>query len=331
MANQTVTLLRYAKLPGLGWRRGQAVFGKTGKLTPDYMLLGKRDSKRKVYAPEGHYELRYFDGTLPRYKDVGNDPTDALDQLKQAQAELKLKNAAKSAGFVIPAATQAQRKSLSEFGQEFLELKRSPSLKLSEDAIYLYTSIVKEFIPVSGKTLPSDITEADVIRYCDSLDKRYSDRVRANRYTSLRGFLFYCGLEPKRLITPSVHKRLKSYEKKKIRIYNGVEIATLLGVCDPYHHVLFMVALLTGMRDDELTHLLWRQVDFEAGLIHLEHYEISHQGKAIKFALKDGEARNVPIFPALREELLGWRKIRPNAVFVLGTKNDRPTSSFLMR
>jgi hypothetical protein len=41
MANETVTLLRSAKIVGLGWRRGQAIVGKTGRVKPDFMLLGR--------------------------------------------------------------------------------------------------------------------------------------------------------------------------------------------------------------------------------------------------------------------------------------------------
>jgi len=81
---------------------------------------------------------------------------------------------------------------------------------------------------------------------CNRLDERYAARTRATRYTSLRGFLFYCGLEPTRLITPSVHKKLKSYEKKKVGIYRREEVRNILGVCDPYHHALFMFWLLLG-------------------------------------------------------------------------------------
>jgi integrase len=329
MANETVTLLRYAKVPGLGWRRGQAVIGKTGRVTPDQMLLGTRRSKQKVDAPDGHYVLRYFDGRLPRYKKIGNDPTEALDQLKRAQQELKLKNAAKAAGYIIPNPVPVKRKSLAEYAHQFIELKRSPSLKLHEDTVKLYISIVEEFIPISGKTFPEDITEADIIRYCDELDKRYADGVRARRYTSLRGFLFYSGLEPKRLITTSVHNRLKFCEKKKVRIYSGIEISTLLSVCDPYHHALFMVGLLSGMRDEELGHLLWQQVDFEANVLRLTSYEIQHKGKTIKLQLKDREDRDIPLFPMLRQELLQLRKIRPNTVFVLSTRNDLPNVKIL--
>lgn len=332
MANERVTLLRSAKIPDVGWRRGPAIIGKTGKVKPDFMFLGRGKARKEVHAPEGHYVLRHFDGRQPRYKKLGNDPTEAVDALERAQRELKLKNSANALGYIIPSPVPLKRKSLEDYGRDFLELKRSPSLKLDEDTIRLYTNIVEEFVHLSGKsgkTHPEDITEQEVIRYCDQLDKRYSDGVRARRYTSLRGFLFFCGLEPKRLISDSIHKRLKTYEKKDVRIYSGVELTILLAVCDPYHHALFMTALLTGMRDDELAHLLWQQVDFEANVIHLTGYEIQHKGKIIKFLLKDREARDIPLFPTLRDELLRLRALRPNSIFVLGTRNDMPNVKIL--
>jgi hypothetical protein len=135
MANETVTLLRAAKIPGLGWRRGRAVVGKTGKVKPDFMFLGRGKKRKEVHAPEGHYVLRRFDGPLPRYKKLGNDPSEALDELQRAKSELKFKNAAKTAGYIIPAPTPVKRKSLAEYGREFLEQKRSPSLRLDEDTI----------------------------------------------------------------------------------------------------------------------------------------------------------------------------------------------------
>ena len=50
MANETVTLLRSARIPGFGWRRGKAIIGKTGKVVPDYMLIGKGED-RELHHP----------------------------------------------------------------------------------------------------------------------------------------------------------------------------------------------------------------------------------------------------------------------------------------
>jgi hypothetical protein len=196
-ANEQVTLLRYAKIPRLGWRRGKAIIGKTGKVKPDFMFLGRGREKKEFNAPEDYYVLRYFDGRLPRYKKLGNDPSEALDELQKAESELKLKNSAKAIGYIIPSPVPVKRKSLAEYGREFLEQKRSPSLKLNEDTIKLYTVIVEEFVRVCGKAVPEDITETDVIRYCDGLDKRYSDGVRARRYTRARTGPSPCALHPR--------------------------------------------------------------------------------------------------------------------------------------
>lgn len=70
-------------------------------------------------------------------------------------------------------------------------------------------------------------------------------------------------------------------------------------------------------------------MDFEANLIRLASYEIQHKGKTIELKLKDREARDIPLFPQLRNELLRLRALRPSAVFVLGTKNDLPNVKIL--
>ena len=85
MANEKVTLLRSAKIPGRGWRRAQTVIGKTGKVKPDFMFLGRGQKRKEVHAPERHYLLRHCDGRLLRYKKLGNDPSEALDELQKAK------------------------------------------------------------------------------------------------------------------------------------------------------------------------------------------------------------------------------------------------------
>ncbi|MGD0010143.1 MAG: hypothetical protein ABSE93_16550 [Terriglobia bacterium] len=38
MANRKATLIRCAKVPGLGWLRGSLVKTKNGRIKPDYMM-----------------------------------------------------------------------------------------------------------------------------------------------------------------------------------------------------------------------------------------------------------------------------------------------------
>jgi hypothetical protein len=89
MAKPRIALLRSSNVLGLGQRLGKAIFDKYGNVTP-YMLIGKRGKKRAVYAPNGIYILWHFsDWQFPHYKELGNDPTEALEELKRAKKELK--------------------------------------------------------------------------------------------------------------------------------------------------------------------------------------------------------------------------------------------------
>ena len=46
MANRTATLVRNAKLPVVGWRRGLLVTSKNGRVKPEYMMRNGLD----IYA-----------------------------------------------------------------------------------------------------------------------------------------------------------------------------------------------------------------------------------------------------------------------------------------
>jgi hypothetical protein len=51
MANRIATLIRYAKLPELGWRRGTLVKAKNGQYKPGVMVYNKQelDANNGVY------------------------------------------------------------------------------------------------------------------------------------------------------------------------------------------------------------------------------------------------------------------------------------------
>ena|ERR1700686_4192914 len=89
MAKPRIALLRYGNVVGLGQRLGQVIFDRYGNVTP-YMWVGKRGRKRPIYAGDGIYILWHFTRwDFPNSKVLGNDPTEALAELKRAQKELK--------------------------------------------------------------------------------------------------------------------------------------------------------------------------------------------------------------------------------------------------
>jgi integrase len=94
---------------------------------------------------------------------------------------------------------------------------------------------------------------------------------------------------------PRVHKREQ-------RVLTHVEMRKLLGACLPTHRPLIATALYTGMRLSELLGLVWAEVDFEGGLIHLRSQlarsRRSRPAERVRLKTK-AAARDIPLFPQL--------------------------------
>ena len=74
MADRKASLIRCAKIPGQGWRRGILIKTKNGRIKPDYII----HKGEQVYCPQGKYEIRYYEGSKAIQKTVGNDLDGAL-------------------------------------------------------------------------------------------------------------------------------------------------------------------------------------------------------------------------------------------------------------
>ena len=99
--NRTLSLIRYAKLEGKGWRRGSVVLNKNGKLRHPFMMHGGE----AIEAPNGRYQLVRYEGKREVYTDLGNDPTDALTRYRAEESKQNVRLAAIAAGLDIPAET----------------------------------------------------------------------------------------------------------------------------------------------------------------------------------------------------------------------------------
>jgi hypothetical protein len=58
VANRKASLIRCAKIPGQGWRRGILIKTKNGRIKPDHMMY----KGEQIYCPQGKYEIRYYEG-----------------------------------------------------------------------------------------------------------------------------------------------------------------------------------------------------------------------------------------------------------------------------
>ena len=75
---------------------------------------------------------------------------------------------------------------------------------------------------------------------------------------------------------------------------------------------LFRVAVESGLRQAELLHIRWRDVDFERATLTTEPYAYRVAGGQRQFETKNGKARTVPMSPGARRVLRAMHEARTN-------------------
>ena len=92
-------------------------------------------------------------------------------------------------------------------------------------------------------------------------------------------------------------------------------------------YLFCLLALQTGMRRGELCGLMWSDVDFPAGVIHVRHNALlTNAQTTVSGTLKTSAAvRDIPIPPTLFAELVKERK-GAKSLYVLHMENGKPLS-----
>lgn len=316
MANKKVTLVRLCKT-GEGWRRLPAVIGRNGKVRPGYALL---DGLPVAY-PEGHYELRMYEGTRTIYKNVGDDAADALASQKRESHLMAAKDSARSAGVKI-VETDTSRVSLQKKKGEFVQRQIARGKKRASETAEL---AIDGFLLATGHVYADQVTESSVLTFYKHLRQAdNSDRTIYNKHVSLFSWFNWLKLDIKALAPEGP----PSYTKKEVEIYEAEELGILLKSCKGSTRLVFEVLLMTGLRMQEAMHLQWTNVDFRNKEIRVR--EMLDSDKFDDVRIKDRAERSVPLRDDLAEKLKEWKAAHPKTVFVLGTKNDTPNGKWLV-
>jgi integrase len=321
--NRTLTLVRYAAVEGKGWRRGAVVLNKNGKLKADLMMSGGRE----VHCPTGRYQLRKYEGARPVYIDLGNDPTDALNRFRAEETKRDARESALAAGLEVVSPEDATRKTIKQYAADFLAMHRNLPHR-SDDSVRVYTQITSTFLAACKAKHPEQVTQDDVLRWYGKLRQDgYADRTRSNLYKSLRGFLKYCGIDPRKLIETGTHKLLKAYTRRVPNTYTPEQVKALIDASmDSNRALVWNFAYKTGLRDSELQHVARYDLyglDTDDPMLHVT--ERDEYGK-----IKDAEERIIELRPSLVAPLKRWLKENPNRTLLFGTVSDKPDTKMLL-
>ena len=191
-----------------------------------------------------------------------------------------------------------------------LQGKRSNRKRITESSVHYREQTVKALLkswPELADTDVRKITEADCERWSERFSAKYSATRYNNTLDSLRHVFGVAIKAGARHGNPAEAIGRCEVRPKELRLperpqFQGfVQAIESAGAwCSRDCADLVRLLAFTGCRKNEAANLLWRDVDFDRGRIHLR-------------VTKNGVARYVPMIPDARELLGRLRKDRPKA------------------
>lgn len=309
MEKSVTLIIRYKDADGV-WQRSPAARGMNGRVKPGHALV---DGKAMPVS-QGLYQIRYFKDRKLKYVSAGRNAAEADAQRARIERQTAVRAAAADAGLVVE--PDEDRKTLSSSAADYIA---DAEQRGASEAASQARLVCAEFQAVVKRTYVHEVTRQDILAFHVALRKRgCQDRTVANKDARLRSWLRFAGVD--NVILPPKPK----YEAELPTIYSPDQISSLFGSADDqYMTVLMMLALTCGLRDQELIHLEWLDVDLRAKVL-LVRSKIKHG-----FKVKDSEQRELPLTDELIAGLIDWRDKRMGFSLVLGTKSDKPNYKLL--
>jgi integrase len=277
---------------------------------------------REFPALNGSYQIRHYVGDKAVYTTVGDDLDRAEAALSQMQDTMQLNVLNAKLGVKLPEPEKA-KKTVAQYKETFW-VKYAVG---RYDKVALYTVVANDLcklLSLSGRLLPEEIEEADIIRLDPQWEARgLAKTTRSNRYTTVRCFLRHSGVDPDKLIDKPTNQKLKSEPTTLPEVYTDEEVAKLIAASSERHALVWESFWKRGFRDEELAFLEWENIDWKNKTAEIRFKS------SLNWKPKDSEERLVPVPESLITKHAAWRGKNPATRFVFGTKNDRPDIKFL--
>src|ERR1700722_16501238 len=221
-------------------------------------------AKKNVKPPEGAttFYLRYRDETGERHNDsLGTDFRVAVEEVLTRQAARDFEEKTGRPLPVEKKTAKTERAALSGVMKDWLEQKRiAPGIASS--TIPTYTYALKKFEEfANGKILNvQDIKREDLFRFSLHLleEQKLSRRTASHYFACMIIFLKGVGI--------NLHIPVKQWgvpPKRKPQAYTQEQLDSLFLVATAEESLLFKSYLFSGMRNKELAHLTYGDIDFK--------------------------------------------------------------------
>lgn len=295
-----------------------------------------RIGKRYVWDKRpGYYFLEWWEGRKRRRERAGVTPSEALESQRRKQHELigELMSGSKTSPSQAKEGTATLIADATRIFIGHVKV-HSPDKPLT---VRRYGQVLEHFDRLIGskKKYVEAITRADIddykIKRSDEPNGR-KDRTVAPRtvnfeVSALRTFFYYLINEravpmenPCARFKPLKDERERAHRRPPT--YSQNEIDKLLTAATTFEKTVYGTLLLTGLREQELCYLTWKDVDLKRGILR-----VTGEGKE-EFSPKDYEERLIPIPPDLVALL---KKLPRNSEWVFPTARGGRQTHLLRR
>jgi integrase/recombinase XerD len=282
-----------------------------GRIKPDVVLVNGREERHA----EGAYYLEWRDGAKRIRLSVGKNAADAGARRQRKEAEL---NALNNGVTVVPDDGQNGHRSLAAAAADFLDETKLTKKPKTHSA---YSTALNYFLESCRKLHLEDIERKDLLKFSAFLrdEKDQAPRSVYNKFEIVMMFLKAQGLRS--LVGKNDRPRFVEEEPE---VYEKEELDTLFAKCDGKERLWFEFFLMTGMREQEVTHCSWADINLSRGTVTVRFKP------EYGFSPKNYREREIPIPAQLVTSLKAEKEKRDKTCgLVFPTAGCRPKLDFL--
>jgi integrase len=276
------------------------------------------DGKEQVH-PEGRYYIDFLQDGQRRRLAAGATAAEAAIAADQQTRTLTARRAAADAGITLPQSKPpAGSRLLQEAVETYLLEIQAHKKKKTHSA---YRTALSYFLESCKKQTLEEIHRTDMLAFKTYLrdKKKQSDRSIANKFENVMSFL------KQQKITGLIGKNdWPTFTEEEVETYTRDELDKFFAACTETENVWFEFFYRTAMREQEVMHVSWSDIDFERSAITVR------ENKRFGWKPKAYKGRHISIPASLVTLLKAWReKSDMTCGLVFPTTGCKPKQNFL--
>jgi integrase/recombinase XerD len=312
--NKEVNLTRRVRVDGKDLY-APVVYAANGRIRADYVLI----KDKPTYLPGGAFYLDWYEGKVRHRQSVGTDPAQAAAKRHMQEGSLRAKSAGVENVQMLPRAASKNGKLLGDAVDTYLyETKISKKPK----TLAAYRTALEYFLESCKQPTVEGITRGDMLKFAAFLrnEKEQAPRSCWNKFSNVMSFLKAQGVRELMKIND-----WPKFTEEEPEVYEQEELDNLFAVCDAEERLWFEFFLMTGMREQEVMHTYWRDINFVGSTVKVSHKP--DRGWTPKMY----KERSIPIPTKLANSLKEWKKQKAdkNCDVVFSTKGCNVKMNFL--